>query len=351
MRRDEFSSRIISWYGQNKRDLPWRSVADPYKIWLSEIILQQTRVNQGLPYYHEFIRLFPTVSDLAMAEEKEVLRAWQGLGYYSRARNLHKCANFINENLGGIFPKTYEQLLKLPGIGPYTAAAIASFAYGEKVAVVDGNVFRVLARVYGMADDIATGKGQKAFQKKANEVIPSDRPAIYNQAVMEFGALHCTPANPDCLNCVFNIECHARIHHQQSFLPVKTKKLKIRKRYFNYLVLNYEGKIMLKERKDKDIWLGLYDFPLIEDNINHSANSLITNSSFKKLNLKDLLIEESQQYKHILSHQHIYAKFFMMEVDSTEVITDEAYGFYNQDEILDLPKPVLISSYLNETVF
>lgn len=353
VRGEEFSSGIINWYHQHKRELPWRSTTDPYKIWLSEIILQQTRVNQGLPYYYKFIELFPAVSDLAKAEEKEILRAWQGLGYYSRARNLHKCAKLIIDNYEGKFPKTYEELLKLPGIGPYTAAAIASFAFNISVAVVDGNVFRVLSRVYGIEDDIASGKGQKVFQKKANELIPTNHPAEFNQAIMEFGALHCTPASPDCLNCIFNIECHARIHNRQMHLPVKIKKLKIKKRFFNYLVLSYKGNILFKERENKDIWQGLYDFPLIEDELNHSVNSLIDHDSFKELKIIDELelVEESRQYKHILSHQLIYAKFFQIELNESILLDDKSFKFYNKKQVLDLPKPVLISSYLNDTGF
>ena len=346
-----FSTKLIDWYGKNKRDLPWRNEQNPYKIWLSEIILQQTRVVQGLPYYNRFIQLFPTVQDLAQADEKEVLRAWQGLGYYSRARNLHKCAKIIVEKFEGIFPKTYEQLLTLPGIGPYTAAALASFSYYERVAVVDGNVYRVLARVFGLSYDIALGKEQKKFWKKANELISVTDPASFNQAIMEFGAMHCTPASPKCEECVFNVECYARIHHKQQSLPVKTKKVKIRKRHFNYLVFTCNDKIILHERQAKDIWQGLYEFILLERERLLSMEEILNIDFVKQLNLQILQVEESQSYKHILSHQHIHARFFLIKLKSTISSSKLNAHYYTEDQILDLPKPVLISSYLNEAIF
>lgn len=353
MQDPQFAQKILEWYHQNKRDLPWRGTKDPYKIWLSEIILQQTRVEQGLPYYVKFIESFPTVETLANAEEREILRIWQGLGYYSRARNLHRCAKIIYEKLDGIFPKTFEQLLKLPGIGPYTAAAIASFSFKEPVAVVDGNVYRVLSRVFGMDYDISSGKGQKQFQLKANELISKDHPDEFNQAIMEFGATHCTPKKPNCSNCIFIVECIARINQLQDQLPVKIKKTKVRKRYFHYLVFEYENKLWMQERKGKDIWQGLYDFQLIEKGAPMSLSYCIDHH-INELNPYIDHIEESKSYKHILSHQHIQAVFFTIHLKNSldnKYCHQNGLRSYSTDQILDLPKPVLISSYLSEYFF
>ncbi len=338
----------------NKRQLPWRNTTNPYHIWLSEVILQQTRVNQGLPYFERFVELFPTVHDLAKADEKQVLRAWQGLGYYSRARNLHKCAKIVAHNYGGVFPKSYEKLIELPGIGKYTAAAIASICFKQSVAVVDGNVFRVLARIFEITEDIGSPKGHKAFQQKANELIDPKHPDIFNQAMMEFGALHCTPKNPNCDNCVFFDTCLARINNSQSQLPVKLKKVKVRKRYFNYLVFQYEGKLALKVRQGGDIWQGLFDFYLIETDNENEFEEFMQNEEVKKLGKNVVVEHESKAYKHILTHQHIFAKFYRLKINPTKTALQEFpdnYQFYDHDEILHLPKPVLISAYLNDSDF
>ncbi|HEY0769642.1 MAG TPA: A/G-specific adenine glycosylase, partial [Sphingobacteriaceae bacterium] len=229
-----FPDKIVKWYSENKRSLPWRETKDPYRIWLSEIILQQTRVAQGLPYYLRFVERFPTVSHLASAPQDEVLRLWQGLGYYTRARNLQKCAQTIVEKYSRKFPRTYAELISLPGIGEYTAAAIASISFNEKVAVVDGNVFRVLSRVFGIDTPINSAEGKKGFSKLANDLIHETAPADYNQGLMEFGALFCTPKNPKCEECVFRKSCHAFQNGLQQQLPVKLKSKASRKRYFYY---------------------------------------------------------------------------------------------------------------------
>jgi A/G-specific adenine glycosylase len=346
-----FSSKIMSWYAQNKRDLPWRHTKNPYHIWLSEVILQQTRVNQGLPYYHSFIELFPTVHHLAKAEERDVLRAWQGLGYYSRARNLHKCAKIISENMEGIFPNTHIDLLKLPGVGRYTAAAIASIVNGERVAVVDGNVFRVLSRVFGIYDDIGSSAGQKIFYKKANELVPAKNPDIFNQSIMEFGAIQCTPKNPDCQNCPLAIECYARINHEQTELPVKLKKVKVRHRFFHYICVRHEGSLLLKERKGRGIWQGLYDFYLIERDELLELTDLIDDPFLKQLNSQTKHIEESEEYKHVLTHQQISAKFFTVHLKQIPDENDynlHGLQLFNAQELTEIPKPVLISSYLKD---
>lgn len=354
MTKEFFNAQILDWYGRNKRDLPWRQSRNPYHIWLSEIILQQTRVNQGLPYYMAFINTYPTVHDLAKADEREVLRVWQGLGYYSRARNLHKCAKIISENHGGIFPKTFDELLKLPGIGSYTAAAIASIAFGQRVAVVDGNVYRVLSRIFGIDDDISSGKGQKIFQQKANELISDTQPDEFNQAIMEFGALQCVPKNPDCDNCPFSNDCFAKENDLQSQLPVKIKKVKVRKRYFHYLVFEAEGQLALKERPGNDIWQGLYDFHLVEGEQQMTWEELADSDIMRLMNSEIVTIDESLEYKHILTHQRIFAKFYNVRIKdraSLQKLSDYDLAYYTLNDVLDLPKPVLVSTYLNETFF
>ena len=260
-----FSKTLVSWYLKNKRDLPWRNTIDPYKIWLSEIMLQQTRVAQGLPYYLKFLAAFNEVKDLADADEEEVLKLWQGLGYYSRARNLHATAKYVSNELNGVFPDNYIDLKKLKGIGDYTASAIASICYKEPKAVLDGNVFRVLARLYGIDIAINSTDGVKLFSSLSQKLIDKDEPDTHNQAIMEFGATHCSPKKPLCDSCVFNTQCIAFKNNRVGELPLKLKKLKVKKRYFNYIVpiINNESTRLIK-RAEKGIWANLYEFPLVE---------------------------------------------------------------------------------------
>jgi A/G-specific adenine glycosylase len=347
-----FSKKIISWYEENKRALPWRESHDPYKIWLSEIILQQTRIAQGLPYYLKFVENFPDVKSLAQASEDKVLRLWQGLGYYSRARNLHTCAKRIETELSGQFPTSFQELKKLPGIGDYTAAAIASIAFRESVAVVDGNVFRVLARVFGIDKDIASSEGKAFFFSKANSLIPADQPDVFNQAVMEFGALHCTPQNPKCDTCTFTKSCVARLREMQSMLPVKTPKQKVRKRYFYYIVINYRGKLLMRKRKSGDIWNGLYDFMLIETRRPVKAEMLWK----EEKSLKNIPITKvSEIYKHILSHQHLITRFIQLNIATAEALKPlmkkEELKLYSKSQVEHLPKPILINRFLKESGF
>jgi A/G-specific adenine glycosylase len=261
----EFSNSLIHWYLQNKRDLPWRNTTNPYPIWLSEIMLQQTRVAQGLPYFLSFTDAFPTIFDLAKAEEEQVLKLWQGLGYYSRARNLHATAKYIAFELNGKFPPTYKELLKLKGVGEYTAAAIASFSYNEPVAVLDGNVFRVLSRYFNVDSDFSLPKTKTEFQQLAQEVLDKKNPAVFNQAIMEFGALQCVPKNPDCNSCILNSSCAALQHKKVSELPVKSKKTKVTNRYLNYLILkDSDCNYIVQKREGKGIWENLYEFPVLE---------------------------------------------------------------------------------------
>src|SRR5690606_37029166 len=259
-----FSNKIVKWYSDNFRPLPWRETTDPYKIWLSEVILQQTRVAQGLPYYQQFVSRYPSVQHLASASEQEVLRLWQGLGYYSRARNLHQCAKLVAGQYNGRFPTSAQGLETLPGIGHYTAAAIASISFGERVAVLDGNVYRVLARVFGIDTPINTPQGLKVFSTLANELVPKANPAVHNQAVMEFGALFCTPRNPTCDDCPLRRSCVAYQRNMVDLLPVKRAKKKSRNRYFFYVVLENNNALLMRKRLEKDIWQGLFDFPLVE---------------------------------------------------------------------------------------
>ncbi|SMG42837.1 A/G-specific DNA-adenine glycosylase [Marivirga sericea] len=344
-----FSNRLISWYKINKRDLPWRNTSDPYKIWLSEIILQQTRVNQGLPYFDKFVSHYPTVYALANAPEDQVMRLWQGLGYYSRARNLHECAKSIVNDYDGKFPKSYQELQKLKGIGKYTAAAIASFAFDESVPVVDGNVFRVLARYFDISDDIAQPKSFGTFFNIASEIIPKDEASNFNQAIMELGATICTPKKFDCENCPLSEDCIARIQHRQSELPIKKKKIKIKNRYLYYLIWQKDEKLAMKKRGPNDIWQGLFDFDLIETN-----NSLSTEEIFEKVSEKYFnaeVAEISEPIKHILSHQRLEAVFVELNSFKENTVEDHRLKYYTKQEVEELPKPRLIENYLTSKDF
>ncbi|QBZ96900.1 A/G-specific adenine glycosylase [Flavobacterium sangjuense] len=316
-----FPKVLIQWYLQNKRDLPWRNDTNPYTIWLSEIMLQQTRVAQGLPYFLRFTESFPTVFDLANADEEDVLKLWQGLGYYSRARNLHKTAKQIAFELNGEFPKTYSALLHLKGIGEYTAGAIASFAYNENVPVVDGNVYRVLSRYFDVETDIASAGAKKEFTQLAVALLPKGQANLFNQAIMEFGALQCVPKNPDCGNCVFNGSCLALQKKKVTQLPVKSKKTKVSKRYFNYLVFSDEhNKTIISKRTQKGIWHNLYEFPLLETETAESDIAileLIQNQNFVKNQILEIQLCNSEGIVHKLSHQHLTIKFWQIKVAGT----------------------------------
>ncbi len=316
-----FSNTLIKWYLQNKRDLPWRKTVDPYPIWLSEIMLQQTRVAQGTPYFLSFTTAFPTVFDLANANEEQVLKLWQGLGYYSRARNLHKTAQYVAHELSGKFPDNYTDLLKLKGIGEYTAAAIASFSYNENVPVVDGNVFRVLSRYFDIETDIAAASAKKEFAALAFELMPKDNPAIFNQAIMEFGALQCVPKSPNCANCVFNSSCAALQKKKVDQLPVKSKKLKVRNRFFNYLVVSDANEnTIIQKRTAKGIWHNLYEFPLIETEAPEDFDFIsktVQDDFFKNNRLISVEDYTDKTVIHKLSHQHLHIKFWKVKIDGT----------------------------------
>ena len=338
-----FSNQIISWYKENPRELPWRETTDPYKIWLSEVILQQTRVAQGLPYYYVFTQAFPSVKELALATESEILRLWQGLGYYSRARNLHGCAKHIWYDLGGKFPSTYDGLIQLRGIGSYTAAAISSFAFGEIKAVVDGNVFRVIARYFGIETDIGSSKAKKEFELLANQLIPKDRPAEFNQAIMDFGARLCTPKIPGCSTCPIQSSCFAFKNQLVRQLPVKIKKTMIKDRSLNYLVIRCGEFWVWKKRGEGDIWTGLHDFPLLEGDLPHfEASDIQKPKVFPK------------KYRHLLSHQRLFAGFSELEI-SVEKYTilaewceNKGFLLVREKDIDYLAKPKLIVNFLDD---
>jgi A/G-specific adenine glycosylase len=296
----KFTLQITDWYRQNCRDLPWRHTKDPYLIWLSEIILQQTRVDQGLPYYVNFSTKFPTIEHLANANEEEVLLIWQGLGYYSRARNMLKTAQTIVHNYSSKFPESYIDLLKLKGIGPYTAAAISSFAFDEPTPVVDGNVYRVLSRYYGIDAAIDSKEGKNQINELAKLSIDIKNPAIYNQAIMEFGAMQCTPKKPNCTICPLNDTCLSYGQNKVHERPLKLKKMKITERYFHFLIQIQKDQIIIEKRTKNDIWKGLYQFPLLE-----LDTTVLTDEFVVEYKIKN----SSQIYKHKLTHQTIYAVF------------------------------------------
>ncbi|QJW91404.1 A/G-specific adenine glycosylase [Spirosoma taeanense] len=347
-----FAPTLERWYERHKRDLPWRHTRDPYSIWLSEIILQQTRVAQGKPYYERFLAAYPTITDMARADERELLRLWQGLGYYSRARNLHQTARYITDELVGKFPDTFQNLLKMKGIGVYTAAAIASFAFGERVPVVDGNVYRVLARVFGVSEDITTTAAKKTFSWLAMRLIQrADDPATYNQAIMEFGAIQCTPVAPDCLLCPLQQECVAFQTGRQHLLPVKAKKAPVRERYFHYLIFQHGSKLAMRERTDRDIWQNLHEFYLVEtDEPKKQLRELPLPDSIQEFVQRHGQATPPTEAVQLLSHQRIRAVFFRIELpDDANGRLPMGLAWYTMAEVEQLPKPLLVTNYLEKT--
>jgi A/G-specific adenine glycosylase len=343
----DFSAIIMSWYVKNKRDLPWRKTQDPYKIWLSEVILQQTRVQQGLPYYFSFVKKYPDVKRLAEAPESDILKLWQGLGYYSRARNLHSAAKMVVSDFKGQFPGSYAELKKLKGVGDYTAAAISSICYNEVQAVVDGNVYRVLSRIFGIDTPIDSNEGKKIFNALANELISKKHPAEFNQSIMEFGAMQCVPKSPDCEICPFFLHCVARKKNLVSVLPVKSKKTKVTDRYFYYLVIRHNGNVYLKQRNEKDIWNGLFDFPLIETNQPVSEKKLQQTKEWKALfeNLTFDIRNYSEEIKHILSHQKLHVRFVEIELHG-KIKAPKGTLYIKQKELKKYAVPVVVANYI-----
>ena len=349
----DFTYQLLHWYSLNKRDLPWRATRNAYHIWLSEIILQQTRVAQGLPYYLRFVAQFPDVVSLANADESSILKLWQGLGYYSRARNLHAAAKEVLTLHKGVFPNDYTKIRALKGIGDYTAAAIASFAFNKSHAVVDGNVYRVLSRVFGIETPIDSISGKKEFAQLAQELLPVKNVAEYNQAIMEFGAIQCVPANPDCLSCCLGHMCSARKSNKVKLLPVKAKKTKQRHRYFNYLLIEQQNKTFLHKRGSGDIWQGLYEFPLIETPKAVSEKQLLKTSQFNQLigKTKFKLTSVSPTTKHVLSHQILHARFYHLTLQNKLPLPSEnGFIVVKTEDINKHALPKLIERYFASAV-
>lgn len=346
--------QLQKWYMQNKRNLPWRETQNPYNIWISEIILQQTRVIQGYDYYMRFIDRFPNVSMLADADENEVLVLWQGLGYYSRARNLHFAAKTIVEKFDGVFPYDYNDIIKLKGIGEYTAAAIASFAYNQPYAVVDGNVFRFLSRLFGVDTPIDTSRGKKEFSALATQLLDKDYPGLHNQAIMEFGALHCTPDNPNCETCPFCDICIAYNKDKIKLLPVKQGKTKTRERFFNYFDVRYGNDLtlLLNKRTQKDIWQNLYELPLLETTQKLELKELLNTKAFQELFPSNCNIEihhTGKSMKHILSHQTLNAVFYRIYIPKKEICFLENFVEVDICDLHNFPISRLVDRYFEQT--
>ena len=338
--KKNFSNSLIHWYKKNKRDLPWRKTRDPYKIWLSEIILQQTRIATGLPYYKRFIRKYPNVIALSQASEEDILKMWEGLGYYSRARNLHKTSKIIVNEFDSIFPSNYETLIKLPGIGDYTASAISSFSINEINPVIDGNVYRFLSRLIGLDMPINTNKSLKKFKNISNELISKNNPSDYNQAIMDFGSTICKPVSPLCISCLYNDSCYARLNKKVNQFPVKKSISKLRTRYLNFFVFIFdEKKVLIEKRTNKDIWKNLYQFPSFESDGKMTLTKAINQSDLLYPNLKGFILslhkENGDQHK--LTHQNIFCFYWIKRVfdcskDFIEIKNINKYPF---------PKPLL----------
>ena len=339
-----FAIKIVDWYKKNKRILPWRNTKNPYFIWLSEIILQQTRVNQGLPYYNLFIEKFPTIRDLALSEEQEVLRAWQGLGYYSRARNIHFTAKYLFETKKGEFPDNFNDLRKLKGVGDYTAAAIASFAFEELVPAIDGNAIRVLSRFFEYNLPVDTSKAKKDFFELGKSLMLNTKSSDFNQAVMELGALVCTPTSPNCHDCPLNLDCLSFSNNSNLKLPIKSKKIKVKNRAINYLVFIFNEKIWLKKRETSDIWANLYDFySVLETDSYVDIKNAINQWA-------DNILEVLPPFLtyHLLTHQKLTISFFPIILKNE--IELNGGEFYEKNNIDLLPKPKVIENFLSKNI-
>ncbi len=349
---NDWRQKLLTWYEANKRDLPWRNIKDPYKIWLSEVILQQTRVNQGWEYYLRFIEKYPTVKDLAGAPEYDVLKLWQGLGYYSWARNLHFAAKSIVKEQKGKFPDDYKTIRALKGVGDYTAGAIASIAFDLQHPAVDGNVMRVYSRLFGITTPIDSTEGKKRIFETAVQLLPKKNSGTYNQAVMELGAMICLPAKPDCLNCPVQDACYAFAHKSVSNFPVKEGKTKVRNRYLNYLVITQGDKLLVKTRKGKDIWQGLHDFPIIESDKAITASKFFKDKKWEEVIhlAKPLIKDVSEEYMHILSHQKLFARFYSMEATGKIAKLPADCFWIKIRDIENYAVPKLIDLYIRKKI-
>ncbi|TAJ13431.1 A/G-specific adenine glycosylase [Marinilabiliaceae bacterium JC017] len=349
----DFSIQLQAWYSSYGRSLPWRHTKDPYSIWVSEIILQQTQVKQGLDYYNRFINSFPNIEALAVAEQDEVLKLWQGLGYYSRARNLHAAAQSIFFKQKNVFPKNYKDILLLKGIGPYTAAAIASFAFNLPYAVLDGNVYRVLSRLFTIEIPIDSTAGKKHFQELANQLLDKRNPALHNQAIMDFGAICCTPTSPKCTECPFQTTCKAYLTNTVIDFPKKGKRTKQRHRYFTFFFFDIHHSTYINKRGNNDIWTGLYEFPLIETNQKTSLKEVKKIFLTQNLPYTNITIKKATTYKHVLSHQIIHATFFKVSTNEHKLTHWQQKPLQRIpiSELQNYPFPQLIIKFLNDNNF
>lgn len=346
--KKKFTKDLLKWFDSNHRPLPWKEETNPYLVWLSEIILQQTRVAQGLPYFNAFKKRFPTIKDLADAPEDEVMRLWEGLGYYSRARNLHATAKHIAYDLKSVFPSTYQDIIKLKGVGAYTAAAIASFAYKLPHAVVDGNVYRVLSRYFGIETAIDSTQGKKEFAKLAQDLLEHSKPDAYNQAIMDFGATHCTPKSPKCPSCIYKSTCKAYNTQKIDKLPFKSKKITKRERFFNFLVINVNNKVLIQKREEKDIWRNLYQFPLIETT--KLDASIEEHYFWKNIATQDAykLHKKSKPYQQILTHQKIKAVFWEIKLKKMPIIKEKVLIAVPKNNLEQYAFPKILNLYLQD---
>ncbi|MGN6193571.1 MAG: A/G-specific adenine glycosylase [Ginsengibacter sp.] len=345
----KFSSSLLLWnITENKREMPWKGEKDPYRIWISEIILQQTRVQQGMDYYNRFIHAFPDIKSLAMASEKKVYKLWEGLGYYSRCKNLIATAKFIHENLNGNFPEKYEDILSLKGIGTYTASAIASFAFNQPYAVLDGNVFRVLSRFFGKEIPVNTTEGKKFYGKLSQILLDKENPAKYNQAIMDFGATICKPLLPLCLECPLKKECVAFLKNKVGELPVNNKIVKQKERFFNYFIVENNNHVYVNKRTEKDIWQNLYEFVLIETEAWKNENEILQNEGFLKLVNKSPFTVKyiSKRISQKLTHQVINGRFIHVEIKKP--LSTKKYFAAKKEQLKTLPFPKFIVSYLTD---
>ncbi len=331
-----FAETLKNWFKKNQRILPWRENIQAYNIWVSEIMLQQTRVDQAIPFYLNFIKSFPDVQSLANADETSILKSWQGLGYYSRARNMHAAAKQVVVDYNGIFPSKYEDLIRIKGIGPYTAAAISSISFNEKKAVVDGNVYRVLARYFSISVPIDSPKGQKEFAILAESLISESEPGCYNQALMELGALICTPRNTNCEACPIAMNCQSAFAEDRYNLPIKAKKIKTRERFFNYFIIESEGKLWMKKRDNTDILSGMYEFYLVESPIENLGINNFENELPEWL--KNISLVKVWDDKQVLTHQILKLRYFYIRTNDKLFVTN----MYAKEEIVELPKPKMI---------
>ncbi len=349
----QFSSRLLKWYDKNKREMPWRNTKDPYAIWLSEIIMQQTRVAQGTDYYLRFLAAFPDIYSFASASEDEIMKLWQGLGYYSRARFMMVTAKEIISIHNGKFPSTYKDLIKLKGIGSYTAAAIASISFNEPVSAVDGNVLRVYTRYAGIRESIEKDKVRKSIRDSLNKLIDLNKPAEFNQAMIELGALLCTPRMPDCINCPLLSGCFAAENRLQEVLPVKKTKTKPKSRFFHYLIIKSGGKYPIHKRSGQDIWKALYEFPLIETLEEISPETLLGMKEVKEITLNSeiTLLKITGPLKHLLSHQTIYAYFYSLQLKGDYSLPDSEYLSVTRESLNDYAFSRLIDRYLEKNDF